>query len=407
MNSLICVRQTFSGPRNKNLSTNKYVTSTADESRRTVSVVDVIKSNKSGKDLEDVLDENHGLRADDEDDDNDNDSKGFSGGMVMEPEPGLYWNIIILDFNSLYPNLMMTHGLDPALLVLDLERFGPGKCKSGTKFLKVKMSNNNVYYYAQGHPGVLIQHTKNLVAARKVAQEVMKLYEKRLDNQRLLLKRWLESANDKLDDLVAEAKKLNDERSERDIESRWHLTVQTLETEEKLLCNILKDIPAYKQGQLEIPQDVDLLLETAEKELHGSACPPIQKGALKNLIDNVQILVERAKLLRQQIPGDKISAPRTRSKAVISEILAILDELSAGRGNYDAKQNELKVGCNSTFGFVGAGKDTWDAKGRLRRTGKVPAKPVAAAVTWKGRESIEEAKEIAEKFVPGICVDKI
>ena len=35
------------------------------------------------------------------------------GGLVMEPEPGLYENVLILDFNSLYPSLIRTFQIDP------------------------------------------------------------------------------------------------------------------------------------------------------------------------------------------------------------------------------------------------------------------------------------------------------
>ena len=40
-----------------------------------------------------------------------------SGGHVLEPIPGLYTNVVVLDFKSLYPSLMRTFEIDPLNLV--------------------------------------------------------------------------------------------------------------------------------------------------------------------------------------------------------------------------------------------------------------------------------------------------
>ena len=37
----------------------------------------------------------------------------IKGGFVMEPKPGIYDNILVLDFKSLYPSLMRTFNIDP------------------------------------------------------------------------------------------------------------------------------------------------------------------------------------------------------------------------------------------------------------------------------------------------------
>lgn len=39
------------------------------------------------------------------------------GGFVLEPKPGLYENVLVLDFKSLYPSLIMTFKIDPLGLV--------------------------------------------------------------------------------------------------------------------------------------------------------------------------------------------------------------------------------------------------------------------------------------------------
>lgn len=62
--------------------------------------------------------------------------KAFSGGKVKEPKRGVYDNMPILDFNSLYPNLMLSYKLDPALIVFD-DRFA--SCP-GVKYNRVVFS---------------------------------------------------------------------------------------------------------------------------------------------------------------------------------------------------------------------------------------------------------------------------
>ncbi len=37
----------------------------------------------------------------------------YAGGLVLQPKPGLHDNIVALDFNSMYPNLMITYNLSP------------------------------------------------------------------------------------------------------------------------------------------------------------------------------------------------------------------------------------------------------------------------------------------------------
>ena len=40
-----------------------------------------------------------------------------AGGHVLEPLPGLYTNVVVLDFKSLYPSLIRTFEIDPLNLI--------------------------------------------------------------------------------------------------------------------------------------------------------------------------------------------------------------------------------------------------------------------------------------------------
>ncbi len=55
-----------------------------------------------------------------------------SGGHVLDPHPGLYRNVAVFDFKSLYPSLIRTFGLDPLNLVPETGAEGdPGEGKAG------------------------------------------------------------------------------------------------------------------------------------------------------------------------------------------------------------------------------------------------------------------------------------
>jgi DNA polymerase II len=49
-----------------------------------------------------------------------------SGGHVLEPVPGLYTNVVVLDFKSLYPSLIRTFEIDPLNLVREEAPTRPG-----------------------------------------------------------------------------------------------------------------------------------------------------------------------------------------------------------------------------------------------------------------------------------------
>src|SRR5262249_28042642 len=41
------------------------------------------------------------------------DAEGITGGLVLDSRPGLYRNVLVFDFKSLYPSLIRTFNIDP------------------------------------------------------------------------------------------------------------------------------------------------------------------------------------------------------------------------------------------------------------------------------------------------------
>ena len=84
-------------------------------------------------------------------------SSPITGGFVMESKPGIYDNVLLLDFRSLYPSLMMTFNIDPASFL------GKKKEKNAIQ------APNNVYF--KNEEGIVPEMIKTLLEAREEARK--------------------------------------------------------------------------------------------------------------------------------------------------------------------------------------------------------------------------------------------
>ena len=81
----------------------------------------------------------------------------ITGGYVMESKPGIYDNILVFDFKSLYPSLMRTFNLDPSSYL------GKKKEKNSVK------SPNNVYF--RNEQGIVPEIIETLWKEREKARK--------------------------------------------------------------------------------------------------------------------------------------------------------------------------------------------------------------------------------------------
>lgn len=80
----------------------------------------------------------------------------IKGGFVMEPKPGIYHNVLVMDFKSLYPSMMKTFNIDP-LSLLDKKE-------------KNSVESPNKAYF-KNEDGVLPQILEKLHFAREKAKK--------------------------------------------------------------------------------------------------------------------------------------------------------------------------------------------------------------------------------------------
>ncbi len=87
----------------------------------------------------------------------------FTGAFVYEPEKGLYENIALFDFKSLYPTIIVSHNISPD----SLEREGCGD------ELKIEVGDE-VYSFCQEEKGFFPEILENLVTERYNIKKEMK-----------------------------------------------------------------------------------------------------------------------------------------------------------------------------------------------------------------------------------------
>jgi DNA polymerase I len=93
-------------------------------------------------------------------------TKPIQGAYVKLPRPGIYENIAVYDFRSLYPSIIVSHNIDPFTL-----NCGHEECKKG----KNVCPNGN--YFCTKHNGLVPEAIKNLLELRKTIKKDLKKLE--------------------------------------------------------------------------------------------------------------------------------------------------------------------------------------------------------------------------------------
>ncbi len=102
--------------------------------------------------------------------------KTYKGAFVVEPKPGLYQDIAVFDFRSLYPSIIASHNIS-------LSTFRCSCCEGKAK--KVPVDDED-YWFCERKKGFISQIIEELITRRMRINEIMKKEKK---ENRLLLAR--------------------------------------------------------------------------------------------------------------------------------------------------------------------------------------------------------------------------
>ncbi|MEM5794426.1 MAG: DNA-directed DNA polymerase [Candidatus Aenigmatarchaeota archaeon] len=107
----------------------------------------------------------------------------YKGAIVIEPKKGIHYNILVFDFRSLYPTIVVTHNISPETLNCE-----HSECKERNKVPETK------WHFCIKRKGFIPKHLDELIKSRQKIKEGMKKIEKdseewkKLDNMQYALK---------------------------------------------------------------------------------------------------------------------------------------------------------------------------------------------------------------------------
>ena len=101
----------------------------------------------------------------------------YAGGLVLSPKPGLHENIAVLDFKSMYPNIMLTYNLSPDTYIAP----GEPEPKSG-----VYVAPELGYRFRKSPPGFYTEALTYLINLRNLVRKKMKITNQKTVEYRVL-----------------------------------------------------------------------------------------------------------------------------------------------------------------------------------------------------------------------------
>lgn len=326
----------------------------------------------------------------------------FTGGFVYEPIPGLYDNIICLDFASLYPSIMMAYNICYTTLVPpELEELVPDDDCNIIEFDQDEIEGNNDdededeeevltelnaktkkgktvkkhyrFKFYKGHEGLLPRLVRELVTQRRA-----------VNRQIVQLKEELKTLEKTEDTRAALEGYLNGTIQIGVVKEVAQRVKELSEAKPPAAPEV---ITAAKRD-LAVAQLFDL--STVQKRLDDTiaARPPAHPGS----IELARLELEIAQLYaagdrnRLLFKSSQLQMSREERVARIEDIKLLIIVL-------DKRQLGLKVTANSFFGFLG-----------VHTGGKMPLIEGAMSITAKGRELIGLVRQYIEDRYQGVMI---
>lgn len=298
-------------------------------------------------------------------------SLGYTGATVLEPKPGLYENVTSLDFNSLYPTIIIGHNIDYTTIIRE-ETLMLLPQKFIDKFL-------NIYEWEE-HEGCIHDPLlkRKMMLDDLINNNKLKISEYRQtyrDYEKIkskILKMKIKSTNyTKTSSLIKKKTKLTEEKILQELLEEKKLI------EEKLLKNFglentnLETIERLNQNYMEERRELVKKISgkiKCRKNKYGFIKREFFVGVVPTIIQN---LLAKRKMVRKMM--------ETETDPDVKDVL-------------NKRQLSYKIAANSMYGAMGV------------RDGSLPFMPLAMCVTYIGRTSILKAVNYIESKLDGEVV---
>lgn len=99
----------------------------------------------------------------------------YKGAIVIEPKKGIHSNILVFDFRSLYPTIIVSHNIDPFTFMC-----GHAECR------RVNQVPETKFHFCKKEKGFIPRHLEELIVLRKQTKDRMKKLKKDSDEYRQL-----------------------------------------------------------------------------------------------------------------------------------------------------------------------------------------------------------------------------
>jgi len=93
--------------------------------------------------------------------------QSFKGAFVYEPSPGLYDNIVVFDYRSLYPTIISSHNIGPGTLNCSC-------CREGANYAPQEKGQKDKYWFCAKKKGFLSTVIADIITRRMRIKEIIK-----------------------------------------------------------------------------------------------------------------------------------------------------------------------------------------------------------------------------------------
>lgn len=316
----------------------------------------------------------------------------FAGGFVHEPIPGLYDNVLCLDFSSLYPSIIIAYNICYTTLVPDylFDKVADEECniiefeqeeiiKEYTEVVngkkrKIKETEMKKYKFKfmKKPEGLLPSIVRGLIEKRRGVKNMVSY-----NSAELKAVKKIDSISEVINDVIEGNKEILDIKSSTDHYDM--LSKQDPYPDVQTMSDAKKSIFISELF------DFDHCNKNFEKIQNKNDTPPFQKQF-------TELSFEIASSYKNN-KFDRLVEIKNELDKYKEDRLAIIQKLDLLLVVLDKRQWAIKIATNSYFGFLG-----------VKNGGKLPLVEGAMSITALGRKLINDVRVYIEDKYNGVQV---